>query len=59
MQDKTYKLVCENCGGTNIMCKAWVDPNSDNVIDSCSDEDIEDNWCDDCENNVNFKLIEL
>ena len=59
MQDKTYKLVCSECKGTNIETKAWVDPNDDIVLDSCSDGDIEDNWCRDCNNNCSFDLIEL
>lgn len=59
MNDKTYKLVCKSCGGMNIQCRAWVDPNSDDILDSCSDGYIEDNWCNDCENHVNFEIIEL
>jgi hypothetical protein len=59
MQDKTYKLVCELCGGTNIEQRAWVDPNTDIVLDSCSDGEIDDNWCNDCNEPVKFKTIEL
>jgi len=59
MQDKTYKLVCALCGGTNIEQRAWVDPNSDIIIGSCSDGDIDDNWCDYCEKHVEFKTIEV
>ena len=58
MNDKTYKLVCSICGGINIEQKAWIDPNDDLILDSCSNGDIEDNWCRDCEKNVNFNIIE-
>ena len=57
MNDKTYKLVCSICGGTNIETKAWVDPNSDNVLDSCSDEEWEDNWCNDCDSHCGFDIV--
>lgn len=58
MNDKTYKLVCETCGSLNIKSKCWVDLNSNSVLDQCYDGDIKDNWCNDCKNHVNFKLIE-
>lgn len=59
MNDESYKLVCENCGGTNIETKAWVDVNTNEVLDDCSDGDIEDNWCRDCCSHVYFKIVEL
>ena len=58
MSDNKQKLVCAECGGDNIEHKCWVDVNSDLVLDNCSDVDIEDNWCRDCEMHVNFKMIE-
>ena len=42
----------------DIEQKVWVDPNDDIVLDSCSDGDIEDNWYRDCEEHVNFNIIE-
>lgn len=42
-------LVCKKCGGKNIGVKVWIDPNTDIVLDTCSDGEIEDNWCNDCE----------
>lgn len=52
------KWICSKCKGTNIENKAWVDPNDDTVLDSCSDGESEDNWCRDCEEHVEFELIE-
>lgn len=49
-------LVCEECGGTNIETKAWVDANTDEVLDSCSDGENEDNWYRDCNQHVKFKV---
>ena len=40
--------VCNNCGSKNIAIKAWIDPNTNEII-----SDIEDiAWCYDCENEV-------
>ena len=50
-------LVCAICNSTRIEQKAWVDPNDDTVLDSCSDGEIEDNWCRDCEEHVEFIII--
>lgn len=41
------KLVCNNCGGSNIEVKAWVNPNTLEIIQMLDDE-IEDIWCRDC-----------
>ena len=42
------KLVCSQCGGTNVQVHAWVDANSNKYIgdDMCDDGDT---WCSDCE----------
>ena len=51
-------LRCSKCKGKNIEQKAWVDPNDDTVLDRCSDQDIEDNWCRDCGEHVEFDDID-
>jgi len=52
------KLVCEECGGTNIQTKAWVDPNGNgDYIDLMEGDDDDDNWCDDCQDHLGFKEI--
>lgn len=45
---------CKSCNGINIEQKAWIDPNSNTALDSCSDGESEDNWCRDCNLNVDF-----
>jgi hypothetical protein len=49
------KYVCEDCGGTNIEQRCWVDPNTNEVVCECSG-DRDDNWCKDCNDNVYFVL---
>jgi hypothetical protein len=46
---KNLDFVCSQCGKPDIEQKAWVNPNTDEVLDSCSDGDIQDNWCNVCE----------
>lgn len=41
--------VCNNCGSKNIAIKAWIDPNTDEII-SDIEEDVA--WCNDCEDEV-------
>jgi hypothetical protein len=47
-------LVCELCGGSNIELKMWVNPNTNKLGDSASDGEEEDNYCNDCEQHVQF-----
>lgn len=50
-------LVCGKCGGVNIEVKMWVDPNDETILDNCSDGEIEDNWCRDCEEHVILDIL--
>jgi len=47
-------LVCILCGQAKIQTKAWVDPNSNTVIEKFNIEENSplDNWCEDCEAGV-------
>lgn len=45
---------CKKCDGINIEQKAWIDPNDHEILDACSDGDIEDNFCRDCDDHVEF-----
>ena len=51
-------LICCECGGINIENKAWVDANTNRVLDICSDDE-EDNWCRDCEKHVKFEIKDV
>ena len=48
------KLVCENCGGTNIQTRAWIDANTNEITDADGGGDRDDNWCEDCEQHLLF-----
>lgn len=54
-------LYCADCGSSNVETKKWVNPNTDEIGDSCSDRfEEEDNWCHNCCGNVRlFTLEEL
>jgi len=45
---------CKICNGINIEQKAWIDPNDETIMNVCSDDDITDNWCRDCNNHTEF-----
>ena len=48
------KFVCEECGGTDIQIKAWVDANTLEYQEGCDLGDEDDNWCEDCEEHTNI-----
>ncbi len=47
-------LYCSECGGTNIQIQAWVDANTNEYV---SDADLDDAWCDDCEEHVDIATL--
>ncbi len=50
--------VCSECQGENVQTKGWVLPNKNNKFVDLVSEEIQDNWCDDCETNVNLVMKE-
>jgi hypothetical protein len=50
---------CSDCGGTNVMCHDWIDPNADTVL-GCLDSTWESlarhgqSYCDDCNEHTVF-----
>jgi hypothetical protein len=44
--------VCENCGGSNVQTKGWVLPNENNKFIDLVSEEINDNWCEDCDSHT-------
>ena len=53
---KIYR--CTKCNGENLQIRAWTVASTGQWINDCS-EDSEDNWCEDCEEHTDFKLIEI
>ena len=42
-------LYCDCCGSSNVEMKKWVNPNTDEIGDSCSDRSEEGTcWCKNC-----------
>ena len=46
-QSKKTKYVCAHCNSNNVQVKAWIKPNSNQVVDFVEDSEI--GWCDDCQ----------
>lgn len=50
--------VCDFCDSDNVQTKAWVNPNKNNkFVDLISDE-MNDNYCDDCEQNTTLTVVQ-
>lgn len=50
-------LVCSKCKGVSVQVLAWVDANKGVYISEAINT-IEDKWCADCEEHVNFEEVE-
>ena len=48
-------IVCAECGGLNIQARAWVNPNTNEVIDWEEAGFQSDHYCDDCDEHTEFK----
>jgi len=57
LNERTVMFECEECGGKNIQTKGWVKPNENNKFVDLVSEEIGDNWCEDCEENVNLVSV--
>jgi hypothetical protein len=53
----TYK--CEQCKGTNVQTIGWIYLNTPEVYEFRDLNEFEDNWCDDCKENVNIYFDEV
>lgn len=47
---------CTKCKGTNVQIISWVNPNT-NETDRCDDIDINEQWCQDCEEHVELEIV--
>lgn len=52
-------IVCDDCGGINVQSKSWVRPNQNNEFVDLMTEEINDNFCDDCNVNVTTTSIQV
>ena len=53
-----FKYTCFECGKTNVQIRAWIDPNTDEVMDS-DNLDRNDIWCGDCQDHVDLEVEEI
>ena len=44
---------CAECNGTDVMLKAWLDPNTDEILEWS--EDTVDSYCTDCSDNTRLR----
>lgn len=53
-------LYCADCGSSEVEMKMWVDPNTNSIVSTdCSDPpEIEDCWCNSCEEYVRLLTLE-
>ena len=57
MAEEKDLLVCSKCGSTHIQTKAWVNANTNEYVDDIgSDGDEDDNYCEECDENVTLVL---
>ena len=52
-------MVCDDCGGINVQSRGWVRPNQNNEFVDLMSEEVQDNYCDDCECNVSTTTIQV
>ena len=50
--------VCDFCGSNNVQTKVWVRPNNNNEYVDMVSEEINDNYCDDCDQNTTLSVVE-
>lgn len=50
-------LYCSECGSSDVEIRRWVNPNTKEIGDRCSDNSEEDNWCKVC--NKHVRLLTL
>lgn len=54
--------ICNQCGSTNVETKSWTEWNRKTQLWEFVDTgpfDYEDNWCSDCEQNVEFNVTSI
>ncbi len=51
-----YIVVCKECGGRNVVVKAWVNINTNKYV---SEYDEDDTYCDDCKEHVSVEPISI
>lgn len=52
-----YIFRCKECGSTDIQILAWVNPNTNEIID----DEVSDGkcWCEKCHSRQNYECVEI
>jgi len=50
-------MVCAECGSLDIQYQAWVDANYKTYGGDIDDDDIDTQWCEECQMHVRFKTL--
>lgn len=51
------KVICKQCGSTDIQVKYWCNPNTFRIVDVASGEE-NDCWCENCQDNTQCEWID-
>lgn len=58
MNKSLNTLYCSVCGSLNIEIKMWINPNTKEIGDKCSDiSEEEDCWCKSCEKHIELLTL--
>lgn len=52
--EKQTLFVCPECGCQNVECTAWINANTDEIMNSGADGPLDDYWCPVCEDHVGY-----
>lgn len=55
MKKSLDTLYCAECGSTSIQVRAWIDPNTNEYISDCEDDN--NCWCEDCEEHTTMRTL--
>ena len=50
-----YVFRCKECGSTDIQILAWVNPNTNEIIDDNAEKEC---WCEKCQEHQRYECIE-
>lgn len=54
-----HKMYCSQCGSSDVDIRVWVNPNTHTITqDPLEVTDIEDCWCNNCEEHTEIKTLE-
>lgn len=52
---KHSSFVCSECRGNNVQIRGWIDPNTNEYISDCDDDEC---WCENCDKITTLDKVE-